>query len=68
MNHLRKEENGIERTAGVLVLITAGQRDRRSSLVVSGVRCLVDGQVSGGAGQVWVGSVVQQQLNAGGVS
>lgn len=35
---------------------------------MSGVCCLVDGQVSGEAGQVGVGSVVQQQPNAGSVS
>ena len=41
---------------------------RRTSLVVPGVRCLVYGQVSRDAGQVGVGSVVQEQLDAGGVS
>lgn len=34
------------------------------SLIVAGVRRLVDGQVSRDAGQVGVGSVVQQQLDA----
>lgn len=42
--------------------------DRSNLLVVSGVCCLVDGQVSSDAGQVGVGSVVQQKLDAGSVS
>lgn len=37
-------------------------------LVVSSIRSLMDGQVSSGIGQIGVSSVVQQQLDTGGVS
>lgn len=35
---------------------------------MSGVSCLVDGQVTSDTGQIGISSVVQQQLNAVGVS
>lgn len=42
--------------------------EAQNSLVVSGIRCLVNGQVSGDAGEVGVGPVVEQQLDTLSVS